>query len=309
MQNANRGNWSYFLITLVFSVGFGTLSKAMECVSGHSRKPVSLENLVKEIPKGSTLILGELHGVAEISVAQVDVLKQLRKRGHLVDVGLEFFSYAHQQEVDQYVRGKISEAEFLSKIEWPKSMDFSHYRGQALFPSFDLGETTMAINAPRSLTGAIAKRGLSGLSQAEQSLLPPGLELGRADYFERFRDLMGGHVGEADLQRYFEAQSVWDDTMAWQLARNETHNTKVVVVGEFHVQFGGGLPNRLDRRIPGANIKTLGFVNIAGLSPEEVQAIPLPHPKWGQRENYICLVNISENQKSAIVKVLEGFGR
>jgi uncharacterized iron-regulated protein len=279
-----------FLIFLSVFGWFSSPAWSMDCLQGLSGKSVPLNGIVASIEKGATLFLGELHGLEPVAEGQVQILEELRRQGHHVDIGFEFYAYPKQPLVQEFQRGNLTEAEFLKSIEWASAMDFSFYRRQTLFPKWSEGEFVWALNAPRSLTGAIAKRGIESLSEEERQLLPPDLHLGRAEYFERFRQLMGGHVDETKLSRYFEAQSVWDDTMAWQLTTHQTGHTQVVVVGEFHVRYGGGLPDRLLARSSQSKVVTLGFVNIQDLSAEEIQEEIRPHQSWGAREDYICLI-------------------
>lgn len=292
---------SFVIFIIIFAeilLGWIGVAHSLECRRGDTGENVSLAGLVSEVTPGSTLFLGELHGFEEVATGQAQVLEELRRQGHHVDVAMEFFTYTKQSVVDEFVQGIINEGSFLEQVGWSKSMDFGFYRRQALFPKKDGGEFTWAINAPQNVTRSVAKRGLENLTEEEKQLLPPNLELGRADYLERFRETMGGHVDEKDLLRYFQAQSVWDETMAWQLTTHASSNTKVVVVGEFHVQYGGGLPHRLSVRNPKMNIVTLGFIDIHGLTAAEIDETLLPHPKWGMRENFICLVDLPETAKT-----------
>ncbi len=222
-------------------------------------------------------------------------------------MGLEFFTYTKQHQVDQFVQGLIEEGTFLDQIGWSKGMDFKYYRQQALFPLAKLGERTLALNAPPNVTKSVAKSGIENLTDEEKALMPPNFEMGRPEYFERFKANMGGHVDEKDLQRYFQAQSVWDETMAWQITSKHTDNTLAVVVGEFHVQYGGGLPYRLSVRSPKMSITTIGFMDIHGLTEEQIQEHLKPHPAWGIRENYICLVDLPEN--SLVWSAFKGLGK
>lgn len=301
---------SLVIFIIIFAevlLGWIGVAHSLDCRRGDGGEKVSVEGLVSEIPTGSTLFLGELHGFEAVASGQTQVLEELRRQGHHLNVALEFFTYTKQSVVDQFVQGLINEDTFLEQLGWAKSMNFGFYRRQALFPKRDQGEFTWAINAPQNVTRSVAKRGLENLTEEEKQLLPPNLEMGRADYYERFRETMGGHVDEKDLLRYFQAQSVWDETMAWQLTFHESSNTKVVVVGEFHVQYGGGLPHRLSVRDPKMNIVTLGFMDIHGLTAAEVEEAIKPHAKWGVRENFICLVDLPETQKTW--SLFKGLGR
>lgn len=307
LQYANGGDMKSFLFFILIFSGLSGFSQNLECRRGDNGLPISLETMVSEINPGGTVFLGELHGFDAVAEGQLQILQELRRQGHNTDVALEFFTYTKQSEVDQFVRGLLDESAFLEQIGWSKGMDFRYYRQQALFPMSKLNEKTFAINAPQSVTKAVAKRGIENLTEEEKMLMPPNFEIGRAQYFERFKATMGGHVDEKELQRYFQAQSVWDETMAWQITNKHSENTLAVIVGEFHVQYGGGLPHRLSVRNPKMNITTIGFMDKQGLSEEQIQEHIKPHSEWGIRENYICLVDLPSN--GLVWSVFKGLGK
>lgn len=297
-----------FLFFTVLFLNLVVSAQNLECRRGENGESVSVKTLVSEIEEGSSLFLGELHGFDVVASGQLQILEELRRQGHKIDVALEFFTFTKQDAVDQFVQGLIEENTFLKQMEWARGMDFKDYRGQALFPNYKMGERTLAINSPQNITRAVARKGIDNLTEEELAMIPPQFELGRPEYYERFKELMsGGHVDEQSLQRYFQAQSVWDDTMAWQLTSKNSGNTTVVVVGEFHVQYGGGLPYRLSVRNPKMSIKTVGFMDISALSPDQINDSIKPHKSWGVREDYICLVHLPENAK--VWSVFKGLGR
>lgn len=118
--------------------------------------------------------------------------------------------------------------------------------------------------------------------------MPPAFELGRASYKERFLNAAGAHCRVPD--NCFAAQSAWDDTMAWQAVRfveQYPDHVLVVIVGEFHVQYGGGTPDRIRARKPSADILTLSQIWAEGLSKEEIAAELMPSVTEGPRADFI----------------------
>ncbi|MEK6624833.1 MAG: ChaN family lipoprotein, partial [Bdellovibrionota bacterium] len=206
-----------------------------------------------------------------------------------ISVGMEFLSFIGQSYIDQYLFDGLPEEQFLKSVQW--SGDFTAYRPLVLFPKNHRGET-LGLNAPRTLTAKISKSGMSSLTEEEQALIPPDFQLGNQQYFERFKAVMtgGGHeLPPHVIARYFEAQSVWDETMAYvatNYLQNNPDSILVIIVGDFHAQYGGGLPDRLRAR--GAeNIVTISQINLKDLSPSERLEEVLPHPKFGNRANFI----------------------
>jgi uncharacterized iron-regulated protein len=241
-------------------------------LDGRSLNPTSLEAFLAQVPRGSVVVIGENHGVSDHQIQQLLVLNTLKKLGHKVSVGLEFFESRHQPLVDQWRLGKLPEADFLRAIGWG-SLSFDFYRPQAQFADLSTGERTIALNAPRELTQKVAKVGLNGLSDFERSLLPPHFEVGRQAYRERFLRLMPHLPNPQVGEQYFQAQSIWDDHMAWkasQFKQQYPQQTLVIIVGEFHVHYFGGLPDRLKLR--GINLLyTISQIYADGLSDSEIR--------------------------------------
>jgi uncharacterized iron-regulated protein len=278
-----------FLVCSVFSI----LAFALEgeLYRGSNLEKVVLEDVIKTIPKGAVIFLGEQHGNGLIQKGQLSVLNELRANGHKINVGMEFLDYTQQSVVDSYRAGTLSESDFLKQIGWG-SLSFDFYRDQIMFPNAKLGEKTLALNSPRWFTGEVSKKGLAGVSEEALKLLPPQFQLGRESYKKRFTDMMAGHVSSPEaMQRYFEAQSVWDDTMAWQIAEVPValDETIVVVVGQFHVEYGGGLPYQFQQRF-----KDRPVVIIEELLYYDDEEVPfkdlMPSPEYGPMSDYLLIV-------------------
>lgn len=284
------------LFTLLFGVsGFAwALAPAADgfpsnqIFRGNDLAPVQIGQALEGLRPGAVLILGEHHGTAEQALQQSYLIESISKTGILTSVGMEFFEYPQQAVVDQYRSGVLAESDFLAAIQWGKGFPFSAYRKQVGLPQWGR-EFVVALNAPRALTGKIAKSGIASLTAAEQALLPPDFTRGNANYFDRFLETMGGHVAPEKVENYFLAQSTWDDTMAWQASRflaEHPEQILVIIVGEFHIQYGGGLPDRLRARGV-SDIRTFSMLNLEGLSESEQVSELSPSPRWGPRADYI----------------------
>ncbi len=256
---------------------------------------------------GAILILGEEHNNSQHAQHQMEIIHGLQSLGLKVHVGMEFIDFTQQQSIDQYRRQEISETNFLQQIGWT-GFDFANYREQILAPQEQLSEHCYGINSPRWLTSKVSKGGLESLTTEDRKQLPPQFTLGRSSYKERFSEVMGGHIPPEKLDRYFAAQSIWDDTMAYQslLAYSQQLSSAsslakiektifVIVVGEFHVQYGGGLPDRLQARMNSHLPKTLPIVTMSfldqqGMDKETQEQETQPHAKWGSRADYLWVL-------------------
>ncbi len=148
------------------------------------------------------------------------------------------------------------------------------------------GGWTIALNAPRTLTSAIAKKGVAGLSPEELALLPTDFERGNDGYFERFKEIMGGaHVPAEMLETYFEAQSAWDEVMATEAIaylERRPEQTLVIIVGDFHAAYGGGLGDRLSRRGK-APKRIISQINLNEYDESVWLSAVLPDSRYGPR--------------------------
>lgn len=201
---------------------------------------------------------------------------------------MEFLSYPVQGAVERYRAGLLSEADFLREAQWGGT-PFEFYRDQILFPLAAEGGKTIALNAPRSLTSRVARVGIEGLSAEELALMPPAFVRGRDSYRRRFAEQMPHLPDPSALDRYFAAQSVWDETMAWRFAewrRANPTSTFVIVVGEFHVRYGGGLPDRVLART-GERAFTISQAQVRALGADERRAELEPHATDGPRADWL----------------------
>lgn len=278
-----------FLISTLLTIS--AQAEVAGVLKGRTLEPVSLEQAVSVVTPGSIVVIGENHGFKEHQRQQVSIMSALRARGLKISVGMEFFTYTQQNLVDSYRQGMLSEGDFLTAIQWG-SPSFDYYRDQALFPNLAEGALTLALNAPRTLTGKVSKGGLEALSDSEKALLPPQFSLGRDSYKQRFLAMMPHLPNPAAGERYFTAQSIWDDTMAWratEFIKAHPDQVLVIVVGDFHVQFGGGLPDRIGVRAGGTPVYTFSQVNTEGLSDDEIAGEIAPSSSEGPRADFLWL--------------------
>jgi uncharacterized iron-regulated protein len=255
---------------------------------GRTLGETSLETALSTVKAGTVIVLGEHHAHAAHQKEQLQVIETLQKTGHLVSVGMEFFTYTDQSQVDLWRLGKLTEADFLAKIGWGNGFPFDFYRAQVSAPKLGT-EYVVALNAPRNLTGKVAKNGLGALTAEEMKLMPPQFQVGNSRYFERFKQNVGHLPDPAAAQNYFAAQSIWDDTMAWQVIeffKAHPEQVLVIIVGEFHVQYGGGLPDRLQARGI-RDLVTFSLVDLEGLTPDEEKQELEPSPLDGPRAHFI----------------------
>ncbi|MCM0605256.1 MAG: ChaN family lipoprotein [Xanthomonadaceae bacterium] len=259
---------------------------------GKSGERASLVDLALYTPKGSTIIIGEYHDNVSHHDHQIALINVLIDSGHKVALGMEFLQTPFQNQVNEYLLGQLKEQDFLAQIGWGMN-NFGLYREQIKL-AYDSSKTVLAINAPSSLTSRVSKVGIDALSDEEKSLLPPDFKLGNDKYYQRFKDAMGEHVPAEKIMNYFQAQSIWDDTMAWNIAswrQNQVQQktdkvTLVIIIGDFHVRYFGGTPDRLTQRT-GMTPVVISQMNMQDLTDDEVSFEIASDPESGQRADFV----------------------
>ena len=287
-----KSNMSLNTLFAVIISAILPLSVSAQIFEGETNAQIELNKVIEQIKPGQILVIGEMHGLKPVHDQQMGILQALRAQGLKVAVGMEFFNYTDSALISSFRKGELSEEDFKTAIKWG-SNDFSLYGPQLLF-----GEEGFGINMPRAVTSQISKNGLSSLTPEQQLLMPPNFELGNEGYMRRFNEAMGGHMPPEKFANYFAAQSVWDETMAWQALNFVEKNPDfvyVIIVGEFHVAYGGGLPDRLRARLDGlscrltVDIKTISQVYTEGLTEDEIKQQIAPSPVDGKRADWIIL--------------------
>ncbi len=165
---------------------------------------------------------------------------------------MEMLPFTVQEHLDRWVAGDLGEKEFLKLVDWETnwSIDFDLYK-----PIFEYAREKkirlLALNAPRSLVKAAARKGLSGLTDEEKAMLPPVTPSS-----EEHRRYLGLSLKQhktlrGDMaQSAYEAQDVWDSTMAHYVveylqSREGKDKTVVVLAGSGHMVYGYGIPERV----------------------------------------------------------------
>jgi hypothetical protein len=184
------------------------------------------------------------------------------------------FTPSQQGVLDDWVAGRLDEKTFLKRVRWFEAwgMEFDYYRDLLDFARRE-GIPILGLNAEKSLVSAVKEKGLAGLSDEERQLLP---EMDLEEPYQRAQTtaIFGGHdQGGRHLERFLQIQTLWDETMAANIAAYlagpaGSGKRLVVVAGGNHVRYGFGIPRRVFRRLP-TSYALVGTREI--LIPEEKQ--------------------------------------
>lgn len=218
------------------------------------RELTSPEGLLDEVSRADVICAGEEHSDALSHYAELVLLTALIERspmnGREVGLGLEMVARPEQGTLDAYSHYELDEAELLKESRWTErwGWDFAYYR-----PMLELarhrGVPLVALNAPRELTRAVARKGLHGLTHEQEKRLPE-LDLGDTEHRAWFEKTMKHHP-HGKPEHMYAAQVVWDETMAESAARwlsgKLPGRQLLILAGAGHCR-ADAIPKRLTRR-------------------------------------------------------------
>jgi uncharacterized iron-regulated protein len=219
-----------------------------------------LSEILPELAQANIVYLGETHDNAEDHKNQLKIIQQLYKRNPKISIALEMFQRPYQEIINQYLAGKLTEKELIEKSEYAKRWGFP-WENYAPILKFAKEKqlSVIALNTPSEITRKVAREGLKSLTLSEQKLIPPLSEIhtDNEEYRQQLQAAFqqhqaGNHGNSADGENFFQAQVLWDETMAEGIAKFvKTHpNYQVIVLaGQGHIIYGYGIPNRVARRL------------------------------------------------------------
>jgi len=258
--------FSVFTVLFALSGCAGTRKPApilatMPGVSGHFKMgqildvktgtELSFDQLIDQISSKDLIFVGEVHDNPEHHLIQVQILQALTACCRPVSIAMEFFERPQQPTLDRYHRDELDETEFLKEVDW--GSDYHFYRPLIRMAKQNDG-VVLAINAPRDVVKKVARQGLESLDESERNKIAQEIDLSNEAHRNYVREAYERHT-HGDLKKFeyfYEAQCVWEDTMAESLAEylRENGGMLVALTGNGHIINKFGVPDRTIERVP-----------------------------------------------------------
>ena len=234
---------------------------AGEIIDLKAGKAISFDCLLDQLESVPLVFVGENHDNPEHHLIQVQILQGLMDRNHVRAVAMEFFPRTAQGIIDEYMKGEMDETAFLEKIDWDKIWGFPYlfYR-PLIFQIREKNGVLLALNVPHEIVRKVARSGLAGLNEEERRQVAREIDLNNEEHKAYMEEVFGGHShhGIQHFESFYEAQCVWDETMAETIADYlKSHpGPMVVFTGNGHIVNKFGIPDRVKKRmdIPMATI-------------------------------------------------------
>jgi uncharacterized iron-regulated protein len=213
-----------------------------------------LDKLAAQLATKRVVFVGEIHDRYDHHLNQLEIIKRLHELDPDMAIGVEYFQQPFQKQVDAYIDGRTQENEFLRTTEYYSRWRYDYRLYAPIFRyAREQHIPVRALNVPTALVSAVMKVGIAGLSTNERSYLPHEIEPADEDYKNRLRTAFEEHAGMKPdaFNRFVESQLVWDEGMGESAAAYLQANPSrrmVILCGTGHVEFGSGIPQRLERR-------------------------------------------------------------
>ena len=210
---------------------------------------ISMDELTGKLSNVSVVYVGETHTSAEDHKIQLAVLQKLSQGGRCVELAMEMFPATAQPVLDRYIRGEMSQENFLKEVGWEEVWGFPYSLYRDLIDwQKEKRMPVIGLNAPNKVVKKIAHNGLGSLTPDERSQVAREFHLDDPANRDRIRKEFTVHEkdGIKDFESFFEAQLAWEETMAQTLAVHlEKMDAKckiVVAIGEGHISGRLGVP-------------------------------------------------------------------
>lgn len=237
--------------------------------------------LFKRMQTAQILYLGETHDRPEDHVAQLDIVQRLYAQNPKLTIALEMVQRPYQSVLDRYSVGELSEAELRSQIDYDRRWGFDWEFYAPIFRFAQANKIPLvALNTPTEILRKVSRSGLKSLTGEDFKWIPKRAEIDLSNiaYRQRLQESYASfHHGKgrsAGVDRFVEAQVLWDETMAdaiVQYVLNHRDRQVVVLVGQGHLLYGDGIPSRVQRRLQKLGMGNWQTLNVLLNPPQELQ--------------------------------------
>ncbi len=238
----------WFQVSDTAAVAEGADAEAIETF-----EETSVGKVEAMLAKAGVIYFGERHDSHLDHGVQLEVVSRVAGNAERVPgrpasfvLGLEMVQQPYQAALTGLMDGDLDWRGFLKASQWEArwGYDAALYEG-ILRQARASGADAIALNVPTELSHAVAKEGYAAVAERETI---PALLPGHERYDAFIGRALAGHPGMSDAQveRFKEAQTLWDSGMAKVVADTlaQRKARMLVLAGAVHVARGLGIPER-----------------------------------------------------------------
>jgi uncharacterized iron-regulated protein len=249
-------------LSLGLSLACAKTTNALMVVNPETVESVSSQEALRSMSEADVLYLGERHDQLADHQAQLEIIQAMHRKNADVAIALEMFQRPFQGALDQYLAGKIDEAQLIELTEYNQRWGFPWELYAPIFRYAQQHQIPLvALNTPSEVSYKVAKSGLESLEGDDLTHIPDVADIDTRNgaYRDSIVQAFGSHDahGKFNFDNFFAAQVTWDETMADAIAQfrqSQPQSQVIVLAGQGHVIYGYGIPDRVQRRL-GADLK------------------------------------------------------
>jgi len=255
---------------------------------------ISMLDLINNIAEADVVVIGEEHNDPVAHHIELEVVKGISRMRGTTAISMEMFERDIQHIVDEYLRDEIAE-QFLIKDGRAWDNYETDYKPILEFAKSN-NLPVIAANAPRRYVRMVSSKGIQTLyaidpeslkGLAPLPLIFPSSNTYRDKFYAQMQQPVdasasaphGGKMPESLLKRIFQAQVLWDATMAYSIGQFFLDNPNMPIVqfnGSFHSDHYMGLVGHLKRDYKEMKIITLSVIpssNFPNIDLSEIEGI------------------------------------
>jgi uncharacterized iron-regulated protein len=225
-------------------------------VEARTGEPITYERLLQDLAGVRVIYVGETHTNREHHLIQTRLIDALHEKHPDLSVGMEMFDHRYDAVLAQWSAGELNREAFIEKSHWYARCAGWGFTFDLYAPIFDAikaeGIRLVGLNVPFWIPSEIRAGGLASLLPDERRLVAAEIDMGNAAHRAYLESVFqeNAHRDMLSFNFFYEVQCTWEDTMAESIARKLGKSSMVVIIGNGHIQYKYGVPNRAHARNP-----------------------------------------------------------
>jgi uncharacterized iron-regulated protein len=213
--------------------------------------PISFEALLEDLTTSRVVYVGETHTDPEHHKVQLQIIEALNSRVPNLAVGMEMFAFPYQPVLDQWSNAEIDAQSLIEKTHWYANWRFPFDLYRSILDTIQQQRIPLVgLNIPFHIPAKVRVGGLQNLLDSDKAYLPAEIDTQDPAHKAYVEPIFQRHNFNQKMkfEYFYEAQCLWEDTMAESIARHLKDRSMVVLVGNGHIIYKFGIPYRAGRR-------------------------------------------------------------
>lgn len=275
------------MLVITFAILLSACSQA-KIYDLKNQKYIEKKELIESIEDKQNIVLGEYHYQPRIQQLQGELIKDIviAKQVKSFSLSWEFFEYDLNKEIQEafnsYKNNEITSLDFFKKsFPTSKNPEQNMPYIKSIDVAKNLNGSIVTTNATREVKKLLMESGRRSLEAKDQ---PLKYLASTENYLKRFKEAMGGHVGDQELKKYFEAQHYTDQIIASKVFESRD-NLNFLIVGSFHSDYNDGVVRAM--KSYDLDVLNIKIIDINRTSADDLNKLKEKHEEYGPIADYL----------------------